>query len=493
MMSESFVAFDLGAESGRTILGRLDSGRLSIQQMTRFSNEMKSIDGHLHWDVTALFGELRKGLKTCTAAGVHPVSIGVDTWGVDFGLLDGNGNLVEQPTSYRDHRTDGIMEKFFERLTRDRVYELTGIQFMQLNTLFQLFAAQRDNAALFERVDRLLFMPDLFNYLLAGVACSEYTIASTSQLLSPKARQWEPQLFNALEIPISIMQSIVDPGTVLGTLKPDLAEASGMPGTRVTAVAAHDTGSAIAAIPAEGENWAYISSGTWSLMGVEIQTPIVSKEALTLNFTNEGGVGGKIRFLKNIMGLWLLQQCRKDWSEIARYDYEGLVRLSDQAEPFRTFIDPDYPGFFHPDSMTVAIREYCQRTQQPPPVSHAEYIRCILESLALKYRVTLDHLRHLTNKQIDRIHIIGGGAQNSMLCQFAANALGCPVVAGPVEATAIGNILVQAQANGSLSSLQEIRAVVARSFTPVVYEPRQRAEWEDAYKRFAVITSSDKY
>lgn len=489
-MSESFVAFDLGAESGRTILGRLESGQLAIQQMTRFPNEMKTIDGHLRWDANVLFGEMWKGLQACTAAGSRPASIGVDTWGVDFGLLDRNGNLIEPPTSYRDHRTDGIMEKFFERMPRDRVYELTGIQFMQLNTLFQLYAARNDNPDLFERVGRLLFMPDLFNYLLSGVASSEYTIASTSQLLSPMSKQWEPELFAALEIPVSIMQDIVEPGTVLGTLKPDLASAIGLSEVRVTAVAAHDTGSAIAAIPANGENWAYISSGTWSLMGVEIPTPIVSKEALGLNFTNEGGVDGKIRFLKNIMGLWLLQQCRKDWSEVARYDYEDLVRLSDQAQPFRTFIDPDHSGFFHPTSMTEAIRTYSQTTHQPLPASHAEYIRCILESLALKYRVTLDHLRHLTHKHVDRIHIIGGGAQNGMLCQFAANAMGLPVVAGPVEATAIGNILVQARAAGVLGSLEEIRAVVVRSFKPVVYEPRQTKEWEEAYHRFTEITSS---
>lgn len=484
MKGESFVAFDLGAESGRSIVGTLDSGRLSIRQLARFPNEMKTLDGHLHWDAHALFCEMKNGLRSCVASGVRPTSVGVDTWGVDFGLLDRNGDLVEQPYSYRDSRTDGIVEQFFERVPRQRVYELTGIQFMQLNTLFQLFAAKKFDPGLFDRVERLLFMPDLFNYYLSGVICSEYTISTTSQLLNPITKTWETELFDGLEVPVSIMQSIVQPGTKLGMLKGCLAEDLSLPGVGVTAVATHDTASAIASVPAGGENWAYISSGTWSLMGVEIASPIISAEVLASNFTNEGGVSGSIRFLKNIMGLWLLQQCRKDWSEVARYDYEGLVKLSEKAEPFRTFIDPDDALFFHPTSMTEAIRTYCKATRQCLPETHAHYVRCILESLALKYRVTLEQLRRLTGKTIDRIHIIGGGAQNSTLCQFAANATGLPVVAGPVEATAIGNILLQALAHGSVASLRDIRSVVAHSFSPVVYEPIGVEEWEGAFDRF---------
>lgn len=472
------------------MLGTLDSGQLSIRQLTRFPNEMKSIDGHLHWDAHALFGELKTGLRACAGAGVQPVSVGIDTWGVDFGLLDRSGKLVEQPWSYRDSRTDGIMEGFFERVPRQRIYDLTGIQFMQLNTLFQLYAAKELAPALFDRVERLLFMPDLFNYFLSDEIRSEYTISTTSQLLNPYTRGWEKELFEGLQIPVSIMQPIVQPGTRLGSLKADLATALALPAVAVTAVATHDTASAIAAVPAGGEDWAYISSGTWSLMGVEIASPILTEDALALNFTNEGGVCGSIRFLKNIMGLWLLQQCRKDWSEVARYDYEGLVRLSAQAEPFRTFIDPDDAGFFHPEHMTDAIRSYCKSTQQPEPGNHAHFVRCILESLALKYRVTLEQLRRLTGKRIDRIHVIGGGAQNSTLCQFAANAMKLPVVAGPVEATAIGNILMQALAQGSVGSLQEMRSVVAHSFSPVVYEPQKPDEWEEAYRKFVGVTTS---
>lgn len=490
MKGESFLAFDLGAESGRSMLGTLDSGRLSIRQLTRFPNEMKSLDGHLHWDAPALFGELQNGIRSCVAAGVQPVSVGVDTWGVDFGLLDRLGNLVEQPYSYRDHRTDGMMERFFERVPRQRIYDLTGIQFMQLNTLFQLYAAKQLDPGLFDRVERLLFMPDLFNYYLSDVIRSEYTISTTSQLMNPHTKAWQADLFAGLQIPASIMQPIVEPGTTLGTLKEELASALSLHGATVTAVATHDTASAIAAIPAGGNDWAYISSGTWSLMGVEIASPILSADALALNFTNEGGVCGNIRFLKNIMGLWLLQQCRKDWSEVARYDYEGLVKLSEQAEPFRTFIDPDDPGFFHPECMTEAIRSFCRKTQQRPPDTHPHYVRCILESLALKYRVTLEQLRRLTGKTIDRIHVIGGGAQNSTLCQFAANATGLPVVAGPVEATAIGNILMQALAQGSVASLREIRSIVAHSFSPVVYEPLGTDEWDEAFHRFVNITTS---
>lgn len=492
MNGESFVAFDLGAESGRSMLGTLDSGRLSLRQLARFPNEMKTLDGHLHWDAHALFCELTNGLRACVATGLRPTSVGVDAWGVDFGLLDRHGDLLEQPYSYRDHRTDGLVERFFERIPRQRIYELTGIQFMQLNTLFQLFAAKQLDPGLFDRVGSLLFIPDLFNYLFSGVIRSEYTVSTTSQLLNPRTKAWETELFEGLQVPVSIMQPIVEPGTTLGTLRNDLADSLSLHKVNVTAVATHDTASAIAAIPAGGEDWAYISSGTWSLMGVEIASPIISPEALALNFTNEGGVCGRIRFLKNIMGLWLLQQCRKDWSEVARYDYEGLVKLSEKAEPFRSLIDPDDAAFFHPVSMTEAIRSYCLGTHQQVPETHGHYVRCILESLAVKYRVTLEQVRLLTGKTINRIHIIGGGAQNSTLCQYAANATGLPVVAGPVEATAIGNILMQALAHGSVDSLHDIRSIVAHSFSPEVYEPLYPEEWEGAFNRFANITQSRK-
>lgn len=484
MDEHSFIAFDLGAESGRTMLGRLEGGRLSIEQVTRFPNEMKTIDAHLHWDIHSLFSSIKDGLRACASMNVHPESIGIDTWGVDYGLLDRDGSFLELPFSYRDHRTDGMMERFFERVPRRRVYELTGIQFMQLNTLFQLCAEMHHNPASFDRASRLLFMPDIFSYLLTGETKTEFTFATTSQLFNPRTKSWEAELFSALDVPRSIMQDIILPGTELARLRKTVADDTSLEELTVTAVASHDTGSAIAAIPAEGEDWAYISSGTWSLMGVEVREAIISDEALISNFTNEGGVEGTFRFLKNIMGLWLLQQCRKEWSADVHYDYEHLMQLAGGAEPCRSLIDPDYHEFFNPPSMTSAIQKFCRESGQPVPETHAQFVRCILESLALKYRSTLDQLRRLTNRQIERIHIIGGGAQNKLLCQYTANATGVAVVAGPVEATAIGNILVQALAAGRFTSLREIRKVVQRSFNPVTYEPTDRDDWETAFERY---------
>jgi rhamnulokinase len=361
---------------------------------------------------------------------------------------------------------------------------------MQLNTLFQLFAAAQQSPRVVEKASRLLFMPDIFNFLFTGEAKSEFTFATTSQLYNPRTKNWEPELFSALQVPISIMQEVVQPATKLGKLRPSLAQELSLGEIPVTAVASHDTGSAIAAIPAEGTDWAYISSGTWSLMGVEIPRPIITDEAQASNFTNEGGVGGTFRFLKNIMGLWLLQQCRKEWSAEVQYDYEEMVKLAEQAPPFRSMLDPDNPEFFNPVSMPGAIRQFCEKTSQPIPATHGHYVRSILESLALKYRSTLDQLQRLTGRKIKRIHIIGGGAKNSLLCQYAANATGATVIAGPVEATAIGNIMVQALAAGCVNSLEAIRIVVRQSFEPVSYEPNETEVWQQAYERYKELTST---
>jgi rhamnulokinase len=490
MDKHSFVAFDLGAESGRTILGTLERNQLAIQQITRFPNEMKSIGGHLHWDIDGLFGNLKEGLRACSRTGINPQSIGVDTWGVDYGLLGKDGAFLELPHTYRDFRTNGMMEKFFERVPRRRVYELTGIQFMQLNTLYQLYSAAQQSPHVVEKASRLLFMPDIFNFLFTGETRTEFTFATTSQLLNPRTQNWEPELFAALQVPISIMQEIVQPATKLGKLRTSIAQELSLGEIPVTAVASHDTGSAIAAIPAEGTDWAYISSGTWSLMGVEIAQPVITDEAQASNFTNEGGVAGTFRFLKNIMGLWLLQQCRKEWSTTVQYDYDEMIRLAEGAKPFRSLIDPDYSEFFNPTSMTGAIRQFCQKTGQPIPESHADYIRSILESLALKYRSTLDQLERLTGRRIKRIHVIGGGAKNALLCQYAANATGATVIAGPVEATAIGNIMVQALAAGCVGSLEEIRSIVRQSFEPVSYEPKEAEVWQQAYERYKTLSTT---
>lgn len=492
MSQHEYIALDLGAESGRAILGSLQGDRLRIEEKARFSNETQSIGGHLYWDINELFSNIKNGMRLCARTEIHPESVAVDTWGVDFGLLDRGGTLLERPYSYRDHRTDGMMERFFEVVPRQRVYDLTGIQFMQLNSLFQLYATVLTDPGLFRRVARLLFMPDIFNYLLTGETKCEFTIATTSQIFNPRRMDWDPELLSALGIPRSVMQEIVAPGTSLGLLKESIAGETDLEGIGVTAVASHDTGSAIAAIPAEGEDWAYISSGTWSLMGVEIGIPIITEDALNANFTNEGGVEGTFRFLKNIMGLWLLQQCRKEWSSSTQYTYDDLIRLTDGAKPFRSLIDPDYSDFFNPPSMQKSIQAYCQKTSQRAPEQAAEFVRCILESLALKYRATLEQLRQLTGRRISRVHVIGGGSQNRLLCQYAANAMGVPVIAGPVEATAIGNILIQAHALGHVGSLAEIRMIVGQSFQPVRYEPRDQDVWKSAYERFTTLISMNQ-
>ncbi len=492
MKEQPFLAFDLGAESGRAILGQLEDGHLSVNQLSRFANEMENVGNHLRWNVDKLFSDMADALSLCAERGVVPASAAVDTWGVDFGFLGRDGKLLEQPFSYRDHRTDGMMEKFFELVPRRKVYELTGIQFMQLNTLFQLFAASRMTPALIGRASSVLFMPDIFNHLLTGEVRTEYTIATTSQLLNPRSKEWVPELFSAIGVPLTIMQNVIPSGTRLGRVCKTATDNVAVREVEVIAVASHDTGSAIVAVPAEGDDWAYISSGTWSLMGVETKSPIITDDALDLNFTNEGGFGGTIRFLKNIMGMWLIQQCRKEWSGSVQYDYEQLMRLAEEAAPFRSLVDPDDPVFFYPESMTEAICTYCSRTGQNAPGTHAEFVRCILESLALKYRTTLEQLRRLTGKEISTIHIIGGGAQNKLMCQYASNAMGLPVVAGPVEATAIGNIMVQALALGSVDSLQGIRTIVRRSFSPVWYQPMNSEIWNGAYQRFRSLVVSGK-
>jgi rhamnulokinase len=485
MDTPSFLAFDLGAESGRAMLGQLQDGRLRTEELARFPNGMLSIRGHLHWNIFRLFEEMKRVMETCSSGmGAHPASIAVDTWGVDFALLARDGSILGLPFAYRDARTDGAMEEFFEIIPRERVYRLTGIQFLQLNTLFQLYVMKRDNSPLLEVASDLLFIPDVLNYLLTGEKKTEFSFATTSQLYNPLKKGWDDELFDALRIPKSIMQEIVLPTTVIGKLDTSICRETGLDQTPVIAVASHDTGSAVAAVPAEGERWAYISSGTWSLMGIETNRPLISDQALELNFTNEGGVEGTFRFLKNISGLWPLQQCRKAWEKERAYSYGELIRTSGSAPPFKAAIDPDSAEFLNPPDMPEAIRQFCERTSQTVPASPAEFVRCILESLALKYRLVLDQLRRICPHPIERIHVIGGGARNDVLCQFTANSTGLPVTAGPIEATAVGNIMVQALAMGYVASLAEMRDVIRQSFELVRYEPQHAAEWDAAYERF---------
>jgi rhamnulokinase len=488
MTPPAFLAFDLGASSGRGMRGELRDGRLSVSEFCRFPNGMISVLGHLHWNIYGLFEHIKLGLSLYAAKMDRPPeSIGIDTWGVDFGLLARDGSLLGLPYGYRDHRTEGAMDSFFAKMSADRVYELTGIQFLPFNSLFQLEAMVRDGSPLLDSAADLLFMPDLLNYLLTGIKKTEFTFATTSQIYNPIKGNWEEELLSTLDLPVTMMQEIIQPGSLIGETVPEVAGSTGLPQTPVVAVATHDTGSAVAAVPAEGEGWAYISSGTWSLMGIEVSTPIITRESLELNFTNEGGVEGTFRFLKNIAGLWLLEECRRIWAKERECRYEELMQLAESAEPFAALIDPDREEFLNPPDMTEAIRNVCTKIGQKIPDSPGAFVRCILESLALKYRFVLDQLRQVSDNPIDRIHVIGGGSRNQVLCQFTANATQLPVIAGPSEATAIGNIMMQALSRGHVASLAEMRAVIRRSCDCATYEPQQIKEWDSAYDRFRDI------
>jgi rhamnulokinase len=483
-----YLAFDLGAESGRAICGTLRDGTLAVEELHRFPNEPVRTAGALSWDIERLWGELQRGIHIANQRDFRPDGIGVDAWGVDYGLLDRSGRLLENPRHYRDARSNGMMEAVFARVPREEVFGATGIQFMQINTLYQLYAASQGTPEILGRAHRLLNMPDLFNYWLTGETRSEATIASTTQFFNPVNMSWATGLLTRLDLPCQILCPIVMPGTTLGkTLTP--------PHTSVYATAGHDTASAVAAAPAEiGADWCYISSGTWSLMGLELDRPVIGEDSLALNFTNEVGVAGKIRLLKNIAGLWLLQECRRAWmAEGTTYSYEQLASMAAGARPHSAVIDPD--AFLEPGGMPRKIADYCHRSGQEPPATHAEYARAILESLALRYRQVLESLEILSGRKIATIHIVGGGSRNAVLNQFVADATGRRVVAGPSEATAIGNILVQAMGAGELRGLGELRAVVRRSFPPVTIEPHQAAlaaprsgiDWDRAYERYQSI------
>jgi rhamnulokinase len=473
-----YLAFDLGAESGRAIRGELSGRQLTVEELHRFPNTPIRDGESLCWDTDRLWAEIRHGLEVAVRQqNLTLDGIGVDTWGVDFGLLGADGKLVERPRHYRDSRNNGMVEKVCECVPREEVFGYTGIQFMQINTLYQLYSMKLAGSAALDAGRRLLHIPDLFNYWLTGVAKSEATIASTSQFFNPVAMDWATELLHRLDLPAEILCPLIPPGTLLGgMLEP--------PHTPVYATAGHDTASAVAAVPAEeGDNWCYISSGTWSLMGLEMDRPVIDSESLALNLTNEVGAGGKIRLLKNIAGLWLLQECRRAWSlEGAQYTYEQLTRMAGEARPFTAAIDPD--AFLEPGEMPRKIAAHCRETAQEAPAEHAEYVRTILESLALRYRHVLESLETLGKRKIEVIHIVGGGSRNALLNQFVADCTGRRVVAGPSEATAIGNILVQAMGAGELAGLNDIRAVVRSSFAPIAVEPHPSAGWEQAYERY---------
>jgi rhamnulokinase len=492
MALRNFLAFDLGAESGRAVLGTLDSGKLTLAEKHRFPNPAGRINGHLHWNLIAQWEELKTGLRKAAfeqhADHKDPVpihGIGVDTWGVDFGLLSHSGELLGNPFHYRDSRTDGMFERAFSRVPREQIFEATGIQFMEINSLYQLLAMKEAGSSILGCADTLLFIPDLFNYLFTGQRKVEFSIASTSQMYDPRQKAWATELLEKLGLPTKILPEIVPSGTVIGPLREDIARECNVGAIPVIAPATHDTASAVAAVPAQGNDWCYISSGTWSLMGVELAEPIINEKSLRYNYTNEGGVGGTTRFLKNIMGLWLVQECRRQWQREGHdHSYGELAQMANRSKPLAVLIDPDYKPFLSPGDMPRKIEEFCKQTGQRPPNARGEFIRACLDSLALTYRRTLDGLEDVLGRKVGAIHIVGGGCQNELLNQMTADACNRPVLAGPVEATAIGNILVQAMATGDVKTLADARTIVRQSFDLKRYEPRQTMQWDQAYAKY---------
>ena len=489
MKINHFLAFDLGATSGRTILGTLCDGKLEIKELTRFPNRLLRLGDHYYWNIFSLYESLKEGLATAAKENVCITSIGIDTWGVDFAFIGKDGSLMGLPYAYRDPHTFEACTEYFEKIIpREEVYNRTGIQIMNFNSLFQLYARHREEASQLASAKHLLFMPDALSYLLCGEMVTEYTIASTSQLLNAHTRTFDTDLLKSAGISTSMFNKIVMPGTQIGTLRPELAEETGLAHIPIVAVAGHDTASAIAAIPASNRNFAYLSSGTWSLMGIEVSSPVINKDTYQMNVTNEGGVEGTIRLLKNITGMWLVEQCMKEWEKAGRtYNYSEMVSLAEKSEPFRCFINPDDAIFANPESMTEAITEYCIQTGQTPPSTDAEYFRTIFDSLALKYREVLGHLQSLADFPIEKLHVIGGGSRNRLLSQMTANAIGIPVITGPSEATAIGNVMLQAKAAGLVSSLQEMRNIITQTVTPETFLPEDCESWNNAYYKYINI------
>ncbi len=477
-----YLAFDFGAESGRAVLAYLEAGILTTQEVHRFRNQAVEERGSLRWDVSSLWSEIRNALNSLQ--GVKLAGIGVDAWGVDYALLGERGELLENPYHYRDRRTDGVMKEVFRRVSREEIYRATGIQFMPINTLYQLYAAHRDTPSIVSAAKQLLTIPDLFNYWLTGKAVCEFTNATTTQMVDPVRREWARDLMEKAGLRADLLSPIVESGTVIGPLLPTVASNLSLAGTPVIAPACHDTGSAVAAITAR-DGTAFLSSGTWSLIGTELDVPVLTSQALKLNFTNEGGVNGTTRLLKNVMGLWMLQACRNCWTAQGQCgSYDELVERANREPEFSHLVDPDDELFLHPADMPAAIDQFCLKTQQTAPSNIGAYVRCVLESLAMKYRLTVRNLEQVCGRSIEEIRVVGGGSKNRLLNQFTANANGRRVLAGPAEATALGNIAIQVLATGEASSLQEVRAIVDRSFPTEIFEPMDTDKWDHHFQRF---------
>lgn len=486
-MTKRVLAFDFGASSGRAIIGCFDGDKITLEEVHRFSNDPVSVGGTVYWDVLRLFYEIKQGIIKAKIAGGFD-SIGIDTWGVDFGLIDSEGKLMENPVHYRDARTVGLVDEAFKTMPKEKLYGITGIQFMELNTLFQLISLKKYRPWMLERADKMLFMPDLFGYMLTGKMCAEYSIASTSQLIDLDKRTWSKEILDAFGIKESVFAPLVQPGTVLGELSKEVCEECGVDPVPVISVCGHDTQSAITSVPCEDGDFAFLSSGTWSLFGTELDKPIVNETSMNINITNEGGFDGSTGFLKNIIGLWLIQESRRQWKrEGKEYSYADLEKLALAAEPFKCFIDPDAPEFVPHGNIPERVREFCRKTGQYVPETVGEIMRCIYESLAMKYRLTFEKLRECTERDYPVIHVIGGGTKDGLLCQMTANSCDRTVKAGPIEATVMGNVAVQLMSDGSVKNIGQARKIVADSSELKTFEPKDTDKWAGTYEDFLKI------
>jgi rhamnulokinase len=490
MRGSSFLAFDLGAESGRAVIGTLDDQRIRTEEVHRFPNIPTKVANSIYWDVPRLWNEVKSAIRLAQAKSGEPLSaMGVDTWGVDFAFIDAKGELVENPHHYRDSRTEGVMEELLRRVPREEVYSKTGIQFMRINTLYQLYSLVLSKSPVLDSASRFLMMPDLFNHFLSGSARSEFTDATTTQFCNPIKRNWDYELLRELGIPTHFLPEIIEPGTSLGRISGSLANELGVSkSTSIVAPACHDTGSAVAAAPLENNRSAYISSGTWSLIGVEVEEPVMNKESLAYNFTNEGGVFRKFRLLRNVQGMWLVQECKRIWTSRGNdFSYDELTRLAARAKPFVALLDPDNPRFVAPSNMIEEIMSYLEETRQGKPKDEAGLVRIVFESLALKYRFVLEQLEDLTGSRVNQINVVGGGCRNSLLNQLTADFTGLDVIAGPVEATSIGNVLMQAVAAKLIGTHEDLRSIVRNSFELRRYVPNPRTDVDDNFGRFVAL------
>ena len=488
-----YLAADLGASSGRVVAGLFDGTRLRLEEAYRFENGPVTAAGNMHWDLLAQWAHIQNGLRAAAAQHGNAIAgVGVDTWGVDFGLLGRDDHLLGNPLHYRDRRTEGMFDRAFEIVPREDIFAETGLQFMELNTLYQLLAMRLADSSILDAARSMLLMPDLFHWLLTGEKANEFTDASTTQIYNPQTKAWSSKLIGRFGFPAEIFGPIVPPGTRLGRLRAEVAEATGLAEAEVILPGTHDTASAVMAVPAASEpgrrpDWCYISSGTWSLMGVEVPEPVVNAKCAALNFTNEGGVGDTIRLLKNIGGLWLVQECRRIWmKEGRRFSWDQLVELAGQSPPLESIIDPDDPSLVAPKDMPEAIRRLCSHSGRPVPETEGAVIRCALESLAMRYRIVLGNLEELIGGRIETIHIVGGGTQNRLLCQMAANACNRRVVAGPIEATAIGNVMMQSVAAGDVDTIAQAREIVRASFDAREYVPQDASAWDEAFAKCGI-------